>query len=144
MSDSVAIPLPLEFVIEATPVSAQASSPTREAWKATVSQAARERLSDITDWYWLEKQPLSVTIFYFPDERMEGDIDNIAKPILDGMKAVVYHDDDVVERVLVQRFEPDVAWSFQSLPEMLVVALDRVPPIVYIRIDGDLAWRQVP
>jgi crossover junction endodeoxyribonuclease RusA len=75
---------------------------------------------------------------------MAGDIDNIVKPILDVLKAIIYHDDNMVERVLVQRFEPGVAWSFGSLPEKLVVALDRPPPVVYIRIDGDLAWRQVP
>jgi hypothetical protein len=75
---------------------------------------------------------------------MEGDIDNIVKPILDAMKSIVYPDDDVMERVLVQRFEPGLAWSFGTMAENLAVAVDRVPPIVYIRVEGDLAWRQVP
>jgi len=144
MPDSVSIPFPLEIVIEATPVSAQSSSSSRDAWKLLVAEGTRQRLRQLTEWYWLEKQPLSVTIFYFPDAPMEGDIDNIVKPILDAMKTIVYHDDDVVERVLVQRFEPGLAWSFGALAENLAVAMDRAPPVVYIRIDGDLAWRQVP
>ncbi len=142
--ESVSIPFPLEVVIEATPVSAQSSSSSRDAWKLLVAAGTRQRLRELTDWYWLVKQPLSVTIFYFPDAPMEGDIDNIVKPILDAMKTIVYHDDDVVERVLVQRFEPGLAWSFGALAENLAVAVDRTPPVVYIRIDGDLAWRQVP
>lgn len=144
MSQSASIPFPLEVVIEATPISAQGSSSSRDAWKQLVAEGTRRRLSELTDWYWLEPQPLSVTIFYFPDAPMEGDIDNIVKPILDAMKTIVYHDDDVVERVLVQRFEPGLAWSFGTLAEKLAVAVDRMPPVVYIRVDSDLAWRQVP
>jgi Holliday junction resolvase RusA-like endonuclease len=144
MSESVSIPFPLEIVIEATPVSAQGSSSSKDAWKSLVAERARHRLRELTEWYWLERQPLSVTIFYFPDAAMEGDIDNIVKPILDAMKSIVYPDDDVMERVLVQRFEPGLAWSFGTMAENLAVAVDRVPPIVYIRVEGDLAWRQVP
>ena len=128
-------------MIEATPVSAQSSSSSRDAWKLLVAEGTRQRLREVTEWYWLEKQPLGVTIFYFPDAPMEGDIDNIVKPILDAMKAIVYHDDDVVERVLVQRFEPGLAWSFGTLAKSLAVAVDLAPPVVYIRVDGDLAWR---
>lgn len=36
---------------------------------------------------------MSVTIFYFPDGKMDGDIDNIIKPILDAMSAHIYIDD---------------------------------------------------
>jgi hypothetical protein len=43
------------------------------------------------------------------------------------LKAIVYLDDNVVERVLVQRFEPGMVRSFASLSERLVVALDARP-----------------
>jgi Holliday junction resolvase RusA-like endonuclease len=135
MSQSVSIPFPLEVVIEATPVSAQSSSASRDAWKQLVAAGTRQRLREVTDWYWLERQPLSVTIFYFPDAPMEGDIDNIVKPILDAMKTIVYHDDDVVERVLVQRFEPGLAWSFGGLPRSLPSPwIERVPLSTYASI----------
>jgi Holliday junction resolvase RusA-like endonuclease len=117
MPEPLSVPFPLEIVIDATPVSAQSSSSSKDAWKSLVAEGTRRRLNELTDWYWLERQPLSVTIYYFPDAPMEGDIDNIVKPILDAMKAIVYHDDDVVERVLVQRFEPGLAWSFGALAE---------------------------
>jgi crossover junction endodeoxyribonuclease RusA len=74
---------------------------------------------------------------------MEGDVDNIVKLILDGMKKVVYAEDDVVERVVVQRFEPHYPWTFRSLTAKLEEAVGSELPVVYIRIDDDLSWRDV-
>ena len=72
-----AIPFPLEVVIAATPISAQGSAPSKEAWKRMVAESARQRLREMTDWYWLDERPIAVTIFYFPAAAMQGDIDNI-------------------------------------------------------------------
>lgn len=73
---------------------------------------------------------------------MEGDVDNIVKPIMDALIGIAYPDDRVVERVLVQKFEPDVDWSFEEPSEMLSAALDTDAPVVYVRVDDDLAWRR--
>lgn len=73
---------------------------------------------------------------------MEGDIDNIVKPILDALIGVAYPNDRVIERVLVQKFEPDVDWSFDKPSEILVQALETSAPVVYIRLDDDLEWRR--
>lgn len=73
---------------------------------------------------------------------MEGDVDNIVKPIMDALIGIAYPDDRVVERVLVQKFEPDVDWSFEEPSEILSTALDTDAPVVYIRVDDDLAWRR--
>ena len=97
------IPFPLEIVIEQTPISLQGSSAARARWRNQVSVIARNRLGELIDWYWLDDRPVSVTIFYFPVTTMQGDIDNIVKPILDGLKAVSYPDDNSVERILVQK-----------------------------------------
>ena len=74
---------------------------------------------------------------------MEGDVDNIVKLILDGMKTVIYPDDDLVERVTVQKFEPGITWTFRSLTLKLEEAMESKPPVIYIRIDDDLNWRDV-
>ena len=73
---------------------------------------------------------------------MEGDVDNIVKPIMDALIGVAYPDDRLVERVLVQKFEPDIDWSFEEPSEMLLAALDTGTPVVYVRVDDDLAWRR--
>jgi crossover junction endodeoxyribonuclease RusA len=82
------------------------------------------------------------TIYYFPAARMEGDIDNIVKPVLDGMIAVAYPDDKHIERVVVQKFEPGIAWLFPSPSAILSEAIDREKPCLYVRMEDDLGWRQ--
>ncbi|RZI38020.1 RusA family crossover junction endodeoxyribonuclease, partial [Herbaspirillum sp. HC18] len=68
---------------------------------------------------------------------------NIVKPILDSLKGVAYLDDQVIERVTVQKFEPDGGWEFLNPSDRLTAALDMEPPVVYIRIGDDLSWRRV-
>ncbi len=60
------------------------------------------------------------------------------------MLFVIYPNDRRIERVVVQKFEPGVATVFQSLTPMLEQAIETDPPVIYIRIDDDLSWRQVP
>lgn len=133
---------PFEFVVAETPRSLQAKSKSVQRWMALVSDAARTRVAEVVEQSWLDARPLSMCVFYFPPAPMDGDIDNIVKPIMDALIAIAYTDDRDVERVVVQKFEPDVAWSFDQPSEMLAGALDAEKPVVYIRIDDDLAWRR--
>ena len=70
-------------------------------------------------------------------------MDNIVKLLLDGMCFVMYPDDEVIERVIVQKFEPGVEAVFRALTETLEKATEMKPPVIYIRIDDDLSWREV-
>ena len=76
-------------------------------------EAARTRVRAVDDLGFIDERPVAETIYYFPDTPMRGDVDNIVKPILDGMKSAVYPDDKVVERVLVQKFEPGIERDFR-------------------------------
>ena len=38
---------------------------------------------------------------------MQGDVNNIVKPIVDALSRHLYLDDHQVQRVVVQKFEPD-------------------------------------
>lgn len=69
---------------------------------------------------------------------MQGDVDNIVKPIADGMLAVIYPNDRVIERITVQKFEPGVDTVFRSLTPTLRRAIETEPPVLYIRTDDDL------
>ena len=139
VSDSI---FPLEFFIAATPRSLGASSQSKERWKAQVGEIARKRRDETTEFSWLDQRPLALSVYYFPAAPMEGDVDNIVKPIMDALIGVAYPDDRLVERVLVQKFEPDIDWSFEEPSEMLLAALDTGTPVVYVRVDDDLAWRR--
>jgi hypothetical protein len=141
MELGVEILFPLEFIVAGVPVSQQASSASRAAWKDQVSTAARERLQE---GFWATRGVVSVTIYYFPETEMEGDIDNIVKPILDALSALVYLDDGQVDRVLVQKFEPDRVFSFSSPTPTLAEALEQEAPLVYVRIDHDQSRGSTP
>lgn len=139
---------PLEFHLAAIPLSLQAKPSSKERWKTAVSEAARQRAEEIGEFIWLEENAsMAVTIFYFPTAPMPGDVDNIVKPILDALNGHAYLDDQAVERVVSQKFEPETGWSFATPTDQLAAALDTITaaderqPVVYIRIDDDLTWR---
>ncbi len=91
----------------------------------------------------MDDRPVAVTIYYFASGAVEGDIDNIVKPILDALINVAYPDDRFVERVTIQKFEPAYGPELVNPSAVLASILDRATPIVYIRIDDDLAWRSI-
>lgn len=108
-----------------------------------MAEAGLVRRAETCEQAFLDERQLAATIFYFPSDPMAGDVDNIVKPILDGLKGVAYLDDQVIERVLVQKFEPDSGWEFLDPSERPAAALAMEPPVVYIRIDDDRSWRRV-
>jgi Holliday junction resolvase RusA-like endonuclease len=135
---------PLEVVLQGTPLSQQSKSATnRRAWRQRVTEAALKRRQETYELGLLDQRPLEITIYYFPDDPMEGDVDNIVKPILDAMVGVAFLDDRVIERVTAQKFEPGCDWAFFSPSERLDVALGAEPPVVYIRVNDDLSWRKI-
>jgi crossover junction endodeoxyribonuclease RusA len=125
---------PIEFMIEAVPLSLQASASSREAWRQQIRAIVDET---IDPGGWATESPVHVTIFYFPDGPMAGDIDNIVKPILDALMPRIYLDDSQVERVWVQKFESERAFQFENPSVQLAEAIDTERPVVYIRIDNE-------
>jgi crossover junction endodeoxyribonuclease RusA len=135
---------PFEFCVAGTPKSLQSSSESKERWKATVKDAARERAQEMGQLgFFLDQRPLALTIYYFPSAPMAGDIDNIVKPIMDALIFVAYMDDKDVERVTAQKFEPEIKWDFAKPSPQLTAALNTAPPVVYVRVDDDLSWRRL-
>ena len=123
--------LPLEFVVNGTPVSLQASARSRTNWKRTVETAASKSFSFDT---WLVEDPLAVTIFHFHRDERPADLDNIVKPILDAMVRVVYVDDEQVERLVVQRFDSVARDGIIDPSPTLIGAMDASADAVYILI----------
>jgi len=134
---------PIEFFLTGVPVSLGASRRSRDRWKAIVAETARRTRRETDELGFLDDRALSVTIYYFPRAPMEGDIDNIVKPILDALIGVAYLNDRAVERIAVQKFEPQVDWAFAARSDRLAAALEEAPPVVYVRVDDDLSWRRL-
>ncbi len=68
---------------------------------------------------------------------MQGDIDNIVKPILDALCKHVYDDDRQVERVWVQKFEPGRVFQFSNPTLMLTEAIQGEKPLLFVRLTDD-------
>ncbi|AWN41556.1 RusA family crossover junction endodeoxyribonuclease [Methylobacterium durans] len=133
---------PFELVLEGTPISLQGSSASKERWKAAVRSRGQARAYETDEIGFLYECPAAITIYYFPTDPMVGDVDNIVKPIMDALINVGYKDDNFVESVHVQKFEPGIEWVFEDPSEQLAQALDLDPPVVYIRVIDDMSWRK--
>lgn len=129
------IEFPIEFLVRGTPVSSQAKSATaREDWKTRVKTASRGALPQP---HFASDQRMAVTLYYLPEGRMPGDIDNIVKLVLDALCAHIYLDDAQVERVVVQKFEPGNVFSFPNASMTIVDAITGPKPVLYVRVSDD-------
>lgn len=125
--------LPIEFNVLGTPVSFQSdSAKAKLEWKAKVLAAALSVI-EAGSWTFMDER-LAVTLYYFPQSPMPGDVDNIVKLTLDALVPNVYTDDSLIDRVLVQRFDPEASFNFSDPSEKLVEAMTIDAPVLHIRI----------
>lgn len=126
---------PIEFLVPGMPVSAQAKQArSREDWKQRVRNASSDGLPDD---HWTTEGRIAATLFFFPDQPMQGDVDNIVKLVLDALVRHIYLDDRQVERVVVQKFEPEHVFPFASPSARLKEALSGNKPVLYVRLSDD-------
>lgn len=129
------IEFPIEFLVRGTPVSFQSKRPeSREEWKGRVRSASA---SVIPQPYFASGDRMSITLYYLPKEPMQGDVDNIVKPVLDALSRHIFIDDRQVERVLVQKFEPGNVFGFVRPTETFAEALAGEKPVLYVRVSND-------
>ena len=126
---------PIEFLVPGTSVSAQAKQArSRDDWKQRVRNASSDALPDD---HWATEGRIAATLFFFPDQPMQGDVDNIVKLVLDALVRHIYLDDRQVERVVVQKFEPEHVFPFASPSARLKEALSGNKPVLYVRLSDD-------
>lgn len=129
------IEFPIEFLVRGTPVSLQAKGKkSRAEWKARVKFASVVALPEA---HFASRESMAVTLYYFPDAAMQGDVDNIVKPILDALSRHIYVDDGQVERIVVQKFEPGGVFVFRQPTNIFTEALGGQRPILYVRVSND-------
>lgn len=126
---------PIEFVVQGTPVSFQSKRPrAKTEWKNRVRAASSVVLPE---GHWASGGRIAVTLLYFPDEPMQGDLDNVVKLVLDALSRHIYVDDSQVERIVVQKFEVGSVFGFGSPSTTLEDALTRRRPVLYVRLSDD-------
>ena len=129
------IQFPLEFFVVGTPVSLQAKNTnSKEQWKARVLEACREVVDGAC---FACDDEVTITIYYFCSEDVDGDLDNCVKLILDALVPHILLDDQRVESLIVRRFRPNRLIAFSNPSAALSDAMDGDPPRVYIRIEDE-------
>ena len=129
------IEFPIEFLVHGTPVSWQSkTSRSKDEWKEMVRSASSAVLPEH---HFASDGRIAVTLYYLPDEPMQGDIDNVCKLVLDALSRHVFMDDRQVERLVIQKFEPGIVLPFSAPSDTLLDALTGVVPVLYVRISDD-------
>jgi len=145
-------PLPapalFEYLVPGRPVSAQPRSNNRERkdprlprWRAEINAAIEQAIQASAGLrgYQLHIEPMRIQIVWFTDSPSDAhtpDLDNIAKPFLDGLRGLIVADDPLFHEVhlrkvgLNHQFEPEPDLVFdakaRSLTEFVYVRVERL------------------
>jgi len=129
------IEFPIEFLVRGTAVSHQRdNSRAKNAWKKQVRDASSTVLPNP---HFAADGRMAVTLYYFPAEPMQGDIDNIVKLILDALGGHVFRNDHQVERIVAQKFERGFSPPFSNPSDTMANALTGERPVLYVRVSND-------
>jgi crossover junction endodeoxyribonuclease RusA len=128
------IDFPVEFIVYGTAVSLQASPKSKNAWKTEIKTASYASLPQGHFWY---EGRAALTLYYFPSETMIGDVDNIIKTVQDSLSKHILKDDHQIDRVVVQRFNPDATFEFTDPSTTLEKALFSAESALYVKISND-------
>lgn len=123
--------IPFELTIYGIPVSQQTRKRERlREWRQEVNNAAKREWTEDP----FDSGPLMVTITYVYDA-VRLDVDNIPKPILDGLEKVVFSDDRRITDMLCRRRDLKDNLQVQTFSPVLSEALARSTPFVHIFVD---------
>ena len=135
----------MEFIVAGAPRSANANARSRRRWRERVSRAARERLQQEGE---LTNQDVAVLINYFYQGQTFIDVDNIAKSLLDGLKGVLFRDDQQVSELLVRKSRLSAGLSLTGATPYLLNAIERMSQLgsdfVYVRADPAPDHSRIP
>lgn len=124
--------LPFEFYIQGTPVSLQASARSKTNWKNRLKRVIRTKLPEQV---WLLQEPVRVELLLFLDTEMQGDLDNILKPILDSLEGEIIVNDRLVEEILIKKYEPERIIDLIDPSETLIEAQQSDRPTLYVKVE---------
>ena len=104
----------------------------RRRWQQRVQHAAIQSGPKILPFF---DSNVHLTLVHLVDET-ELDVDNIIKPIQDGLELMFYFDDIAVTDVDIHR-RPFSGLETSAFPPLLQQALDAREECVYVRIESD-------
>jgi Holliday junction resolvase RusA-like endonuclease len=135
-----------QLIVIGIPVSAQTKTPkNRVAWTKRVREAARAAIAEEDRHEFVN---VSVVIVQYCFGWSEGDLDNIAKPILDGLSGPAYPDDRWVTQLTLRRTDLSATVDVHDPPppllDALAAALKEERDFIYIRVEDEADHRRLP
>ncbi|MEX0727708.1 MAG: RusA family crossover junction endodeoxyribonuclease [Planctomycetaceae bacterium] len=130
---------PIEFIVEGTPLSAQAKHHSRRKWKLHVAASAHAALPN--SFSELSGQLRVLLYVFFTTAGV--DIDNVLKPILDAMTGVVYLDDGQVIDVIAAKRYLGASYGVADLSPILTARLKSSETFDFVFISVDMADARV-
>jgi crossover junction endodeoxyribonuclease RusA len=126
--------LPFEFTIQGPPVSHQTKNKARlQQWKQDVRAAALARVAvgsaPVSD-------PVQITITYYY-EGDSPDVDNIIKPIQDGLNGVVFVDDAQVAETKSRKRPLNGSYQIKGASSVLLQGFAAAVGFLHIRIEAN-------
>jgi hypothetical protein len=122
----------LEFVVLGSPVSNQAANLANlNAWKATVKREAQKRWRSAP----LKGKLKAILVHFHLGDKPALDVDNMSKPIHDVMNSLVYDDDRQIRQAEIAHVRIDAPMVVAGAAKILVDAVQRGQPFVYVRIE---------
>lgn len=140
-----------EFIVEGTPRSLQGRPAGIKEWQASVREAA---VASIRNEDRLDYVDVSARIFHFCFEwgSTAGDLDNIAKPILDALVGVAFFNDNQITQLLLRRtdLQRHELTVIEGATPLLAGRIDKAlhtpggGGFVYIAVDENVDHRSLP
>jgi hypothetical protein len=127
-------PATVEFVTLGVPVSLQARTRGRNAWLERVRAAARDQIAEAER---LEEVDLRAAIVWFHQDADVADLDNIAKPILDGAAGIAFGNDRQIAEVIMRRTPLDRGAILLAPPALVADALGSGQDFVYVKLSSE-------
>jgi Holliday junction resolvase RusA-like endonuclease len=122
----------VEYVVVGVPISNQSGgSPALQAWRQAIEAEARARWTAPP----LTGKLKAVVINFHTGDKPSLDLDNMSKPILDVMQAVVYADDRQIRQAELTHVRIDAPFVIVGASRVIVAALQAGNEFVYVRIE---------
>jgi len=136
MERELAMAMHLEFVVLGPPISNQQRTPggktNLKAWRATIEGEARLQWANPL----LMGDLKGIVINFYAGNKPSVDVDNMSKPIFDGMQKIIYDDDRQIVQAEIIHLKIGAAFSIVGVSTALVTALQAGSQFVYVRIEG--------
>jgi len=125
-----------EFVVIGAPFSvnsAKKQSKKHGEWKREVGRTAKDQWikdgRNSSDLPLAVPMEVTITTFFTQSRR---DVDNVVKPILDGLKKVIYEDDGEIYKLTSQRIDLNLRTRIEAPSPLLDAALEEWEELVHI------------